>query len=151
MQKVRGFEVVSAFQDNKNVVLPKRKTTQSAGYDFASCEGIVLWPMKITLVPTGIKSYMLSNEVLQLYIRSSLSLKGVVLVNGSGIIDADYYNNQNNEGHIMFPLMNISDAPIAISPGDRIGQGIFHGYFITDDDVADGIRVGGLGSTGVSG
>lgn len=103
---------------------------------------------KITLVPTGIKAKMDNNQVLKLFIRSSTPLNSyLVLANGVGIIDADYYNNPDNEGHIYFQILNLSPFQIILNKGDTIGQGIFERYEITEDDNAQGERLGGYGST----
>ena len=104
---------------------------------------------KPTLVPTGIKCKMENNQYLALSVRSSCPLKyWLVLANSTGIIDADYYNNPDNEGHIFFQIINFSPFPIMLKKGDTIGQGIIMNYNITDDDAASGERTGGLGSTG---
>lgn len=63
------------------------------------------------------------------------------------IIDSDYYNNPDNEGHIFFQLVNISPFYIQLKKGDRIGQGIIHKYITVEDDAAAGTREGGFGST----
>ena len=147
--KVRGFETVSAWAD-KNIRLPERKTAQSAGYDIEAAASTTLLPGKVTIVPTGLKAYMQSDEYLALFVRSGTAIKcGLMLVNGTGIIDADYYNNADNEGHIMVALYNTTDAPVSIEKGDRVAQGIFLKYLTVDDDAASGVRVGGVGSTGV--
>lgn len=102
-----------------------------------------------TLVPTGIKAYMQPDEVLILANRSSGPIKQhLILTNGIGIIDSDYYNNEGNEGHIMFQFVNYSNEDVVIKKGDRIGQGMFQKFLITDDDVPGGVRKGGHGSTG---
>lgn len=101
-----------------------------------------------TLVPTGIKCQLEENNYLELTIRSSSPLKyWLVLANGVGIIDADYYNNPSNEGEIFFQVINFSPYPIMLHKGDIIGQGIIKTYNVTDDDAAIGVRVGGMGST----
>lgn len=101
-----------------------------------------------TLVPTGIKCEMPNDMYLELSVRSSCPLKHwLVLANGVGIIDADYYNNPDNEGHIYFQLINLAPFEIMLRKGDVIGQGIFHKYYITDDDTAITERQGGFGST----
>ena len=103
---------------------------------------------KPTLVPTGIKCEMPEDFYLELSVRSSCPLKHwLILANGVGIIDADYYNNPDNEGHIFFQIINLSPFDILLKKGDTIGQGIFHKYLITDDDIAQGERTGGFGST----
>ena len=104
---------------------------------------------KITLVPTGIKCKMPTDYYLQLSVRSSLSLKHwIILGNGVGIIDADYYNNPDNEGHIYFQLINLLPVPIKINKGERFGQGVLLPYGICDNDKeVVNERTGGFGST----
>lgn len=159
----RGFEIVSNFK-KKDINLPVRKTNASAGYDFEAAESLIvpsIWKvlaekvfigeatgLKATLIPTGIKSYMLDDEYLQLSIRSGTALKtGLILANGVGIVDSDYYNNPDNEGHIMFPVHNLGFKDKLIKEGERIGQGLFLKYLKVDDDISDGTRTGGFGST----
>lgn len=105
---------------------------------------------KPTLVPTGMKCYLEPEMYLELSMRSSLPLKTwLVLANGVGIIDADYADNPDNEGHIYFQLINLSPFDILLKKGDAIGQGIIKYYNVTDDDVPTVTkRVGGFGSTG---
>ncbi len=149
MNGLRGFAVVSAWKD-KEIHLPCRKTAKSAGYDIESAVDVDLIPGKIQVIPTGLKAYMGSDEYLAIHIRSSLGIKhGIMLANGTGIIDSDYYNNEDNEGHIMCALYNSSETIFHIDRGDRIAQGIFMKYLTTDDDRAVGKRIGGIGSTGV--
>ena len=103
---------------------------------------------KPTLVPTGIKCEIPENMYLELSVRSSCPLKHwLILANGVGIIDADYYNNPDNEGHIFFQIINLSPFDIILKKGDAIGQGIFKKYYLTDDDAATAERQGGFGST----
>lgn len=103
---------------------------------------------KPTLVPTGIKCSLDPNTYLELSVRSSTPLKHwILLANGVGIIDADYYNNPDNEGHIYFQVINFSPVDIQLRKGDKIGQGIIKQYLITVDDNASGQRLGGFGST----
>ena len=159
----RGFEIVSNFK-KKDINLPVRKTNASAGYDFEAAESLIvpsIWKvlaekvfigeatgLKATLIPTGIKSYMFDDEYLQLSIRSGTALKtGLILANGVGIVDSDYYNNPDNEGHIMFPVHNLGFKDKLIKKGERIGQGLFLKYLKVDDDISDGTRTGGFGST----
>ena len=104
--------------------------------------------VKPTLVPTGIKCQLASDCYLELSVRSSTPLKHwLILANGVGIIDADYYNNPDNEGHIFFQIINLSPFDIMLKKGDTIGQGILKKYHVTDNDAADGFRAGGFGST----
>lgn len=103
---------------------------------------------KPSLVSTGVKCKLKEGTYLELSVRSSTPLKHwLVLANGVGIIDADYYNNPSNEGEIFFQLINLSPFPIRLRKGDIIGQGIIKTYSITEDDKSVGIRRGGLGST----
>ena len=103
---------------------------------------------KPTLVPTGIKCEMPEDMYLELSVRSSCPLKyWLILANGVGIIDADYYNNPDNEGHIFFQIINLSSFDILLKKGDTIGQGILKKYYLTDDDAATAERSGGFGST----
>lgn len=104
---------------------------------------------KPTLVSTGMKCCLSDEEYLELSVRSSSPLKyWLILANGVGIIDGDYYNNLDNEGEIFFQLINLSPFYINLHKGDRIGQGIIHRYYKVDNDNACGVRVGGYGSTG---
>lgn len=150
MSRQRGFEVVSKFE-HEDIHLPSRSTKGSAGYDFeASSDVTIPVGFKAVLVPTGIKAYMMDDEYLQVANRSSNPLKkGLIMANGIGIIDQDYYNNPDNEGHIMFQFMNITDQPIDIRKGDKIGQGIFLKYGCIDGErEITASRSGGFGSTG---
>lgn len=103
---------------------------------------------KPTLVSTGMKCKLDPGTYLELSVRSSSPLKyWLILANGVGIIDADYYNNPDNEGEIFLQMINLSPYDIIIRKGEAIGQGIIHTYLTTEDDVAFGDRVGGFGST----
>ena len=145
---IRGFEVVSAFEE-QNINLPTRKTTESAGYDIECAEAVTLEPNQVVLVPTGLKAFMAYDEYLAIHIRSSMAIKRkLALVNSTGIIDSDYYNNEENEGHIMIALLNFGNEPVTLEKGERVAQGIFSNYLITNDDDATGVRTGGIGSTG---
>lgn len=151
MEKIRGFEIAKGFED-KQINLPERKTKFSAGYDFEAAEDCVIPAFKPgmnpTLVKTGIKAYMQDDEVLLLYNRSSNpKKKGLILANSVGVIDKDYYGNQDNDGHIMFAFYNIKDEDVIIKKGECIGQAIFQKYFLADNDAAEGTREGGFGST----
>lgn len=151
MDKIRGFEVANGFE-GKNINLPVRKTKYSAGYDVEAAEDVIIPSfkkgVKPTLVKTGLKAYMQNNEYLMLANRSSNpGKKGLILANSVGIIDKDYYGNQDNDGHIMFAFFNIKEEDIEIKKGDTIGQAIFMPFLITDDDNAEGLREGGFGST----
>lgn len=156
---MRKFEYVERIKHSKNfqsegwnMKLPERSTKKSAGYDFYNPEDIVIQPYKIgdnpTLVPTGVKAQMEDKEWLMLVNRSSNpKKKKLVIPNSVGIIDADYYNNPDNEGEIMFAFYNLSNEPVELKSGDKLGQGIFMNYLTVDNDNADGERIGGFGST----
>ena len=151
MDKIRGFEVAKGFED-KGINLPIRKTKNSAGYDIEAAEDCIIPAFKIgqkpTLVKTGLKAYCPPDEFYMLCNRSSNpSKKGLVLANGVGIIDSDYYENPDNDGHFMFAFYNIKDEDIEIKKGDCIGQAIFMKYLTVDNDNATGERKGGFGST----
>ena len=149
--KNRGFEIAKGWED-KDINLPVRKTAHSAGYDFEAAEDVLIPSFKKgmapTLVATGIKSYMMDDEVLYLYNRSSNpKKKGLILANSVGVIDKDYYGNPDNDGHIMFAFFNVKDEDITIKKGEAIGQGVFSKYLVVDNDDAEGDRTGGFGST----
>ncbi len=151
MEKVRGFEIAKGFE-NMGINLPERKTKCSAAYDIESAEDIVIPSfkkgMKPTLVKTGLKAYMQDDEVLYLFAKSSgFSKKGIMLSNATGVIDGDYYGNEDNDGHIMFSVINMKDEDMVIKKGDAIGQAMFSKYLKVDNDNATEIRKGGFGST----
>ena len=151
MERVRGFEVAKGFEQ-AGINMPVRKTKYSAGYDVEAAEDCVVPAFKAgqapTLVKTGIKAYMPEDEYLMLCNRSSNpKKKGLVLSNGVGIVDADYYGNPDNDGAIMYAFYNFFAEDVQIKKGDVIGQAIFQKYGIVDNDSAQGERVGGFGST----
>ena len=190
-----AFEKISKYADDELVIVPSRKTAQSAGYDFCAAEDTIIPPFveimedamladmedrkvkehyadvrefmekeypftldriaaiskkfdaKVALVPTGVKCKIPDGYFLQLSVRSSLPLKHwLILGNGVGIIDADYYNNPDNEGHIYFQIINLLPVPIKIQKGECFGQGILMEYHTTGDNVTT-TREGGFGST----
>lgn len=177
MTKKRGFEVVSRYQD-KGINLPKRATTASAGYDIEAAEDTVIptiWKALLAvddvsaaqvagelplasqdhlgsvLVPTGVKAFMPDDEYLLLANRSSNPMKrGLVLPNGIGVIDADYYGNGSNEGEIFVQLINYGRTDYIVKKGDRIAQGIFTPYKTVSDEQGAELnrRSGGFGSSG---
>ena len=147
--KIRGFEKIAKYAA-VDFPMPERKTQKSAGYDFCLPEDVVLEPGKLQLVPTGIKAYMQDGEYLGMHIRSSMAVKKrIMLVNNVGIIDADYYNNADNEGHIMLALLNTGNEPWALPKGECVAQGIFYNYLVADGDAEaeKAVRGGGFGST----
>ena len=147
----RGFEVVKGYED-KGINLPVRKTKHSAAYDIEAAEEVVLpsfkQGMKPILIPTGLKAYMQSDEVLLIVPRSSGPKKqGISFPHNVGVIDSDYYNNSDNEGHIFVQCINLKDEDVVIKKGEAVAQAIFQKYLTVDDDEAEGIRTGGFGST----
>lgn len=180
--KKRGFEVVSRYQQ-EDIRLPQRQTRAAAGYDLEAAEDFVvptIWRQPLAqvlgsylhsalkrenffeqaqkvlqpvLVPTGLKVYMPSQEVLLLVSRSSGPLKrGLVMPNAVGVIDADYYNNPHNEGEIFVQMLNFFPRDRVIHKGERICQGIFVNYLVTDQELKEAQapeRQGGFGSSGL--
>ncbi len=149
--RTRGFEVVKEYA-NKGINLPVRKTKHSAAYDIEAAEEVVLPSfqkgMKPTLIPTGLKAYMQSDEVLLIVPRSSGPKKqGISFPHNVGVIDSDYYNNPDNEGHIFVQCINLKDEDVVIKKGEAVAQAIFQKYLTVDDDNAEGMRTGGFGST----
>ena len=145
---VRGFEVCGEEYRKhlgEEIELPIRGDRRSAGYDIKTPCDIVLQPNERKLVFTDVCAYMLDDEVLELYVRSSIGVKyGVVLSNGTGIIDSSYYPR-----NIGLPLWNTSDKVVEFKKGERIAQGIFKKYLVTDDDnCLKEERDGGFGSSG---
>ena len=152
---MRGFEKVSKNEFSKysenfeSIIIPKRGTNNSAGYDFYIPFDISIKPNEKVIVASGIKAYMNPNEVLFIVIRSSLGIKhGMRLLNQVGVIDSDYYNNPDNEGHILIGLENTSNEVINFNAGDRIVQGIFLNYLTALNEEKPKVkRLGGIGST----
>lgn len=172
------FKAVSRFAADEDMLMPRRGTAASAGYDFVVAEDIVIpsydilmeklvdeteyrpltltemaaltkrTGIKPTLVSTGVKCFLPKDMYLELSVRSSTPLKHwLIMANSIGIIDADYYNNPDNEGEIFFQMINLSPFPIQLRKGDRIGQGILKTYELVENDAAEGVRQGGFGST----
>ena len=134
-----------------NLKLPKRATSGSAGYDFFAPFDISIKPWESIVIPTGIRcKFENENFVLKIYPKSGLGFKyGVGLANTVGIIDADYYNS-DNEGHIMIKLTNYNaNETVSIRRGKSFAQGIFEMYGLTvdDDEAEKQTRNGVFGST----
>lgn len=156
---MRSFEKISFEQFSKDInddkilydeyELPKRSTISSAGYDFFALYDYSLKPGEIKKIPTGIKAMMNHDEVLFLIDRSSMGFKyNVRMCNQVGVIDADYYNNGANEGHIYIKIQNEGDKVYYVKKGEAIIQGIFIKYLTADNEnEIKNQRVGGIGST----
>lgn len=165
-KRLRGFEVVAdehrlakdIFTDEgkrkheflTDITLPTRADEGSAGYDFYLAKDITLLPAQKMLVFTDVKAYMQEDEILYLYIRSSLAVKqGIMLSNNVGIVDSSYYSNKGNDGNIGLALVNTSGRAVALKKGERIAQGIFAKYLVADvDETSKEVRDGGIGSSG---
>ena len=133
----------------ESIELPKRSTSNSAGYDIRSAIDTIIHPGESKVIKTGIKVCMNEDEVFYLYIRSSLGFKyDITLSNSVGVIDSDYYNNSDNEGHINVKLINHGDKDFEVHVGDRVAQGVFMKYLTIDnEEKIDKKRTGGMGST----
>lgn len=142
---MRGFEKISFEQFKKDVVddielyneyqLPKRETANAAGYDFYALYDYTLAPGEIRKIPTGIKVYMEADDVLLLLDRSSMGFKhNVRFCNQVGVIDADYYNNSNNEGHMWIRIQNEGTEDYVVKKGDGMCQGMFVKYLKVDNE-----------------
>lgn len=142
------FEKVNKITED--IKLPERSTLNSAGYDFFAIEDVTLPAKKLTRVMTGVKCELMPNQVLILANRSSNpSKKGLILANGIGVVDADYYGNPDNDGEMGFEFYNILDEDIVIKKGEKLGQGIIIKFDKTEDDYVIKTRESGWGSTGV--
>ncbi|MDY6367359.1 MAG: deoxyuridine 5'-triphosphate nucleotidohydrolase [Clostridia bacterium] len=155
MNKIAKFEKVSKNEFLKSgtesayesVILPRRATSGSAGYDFFAPEEFTLAPGETIKVATGIRVKIENGWVLQIFPRSSLGFKYRLTLNNTvGIIDSDYYNAEN-EGHIFIKLTNCGNLPLTVEKGKAFAQGVFTPFGITYDDDCTADRTGGIGST----
>ena len=147
-KKQRGFQRINVHPGDFKPSIPSRATAGSAGYDFVSTAYTELQPGESVTIPTKIRAYMPEDEVLLIYIRSSLGIKrGLTLCNGTSVIDSDYYGNEDNGGEIMIAIRNNSDKVQSIHMGERIAQGVFVKYQTCGDEPKRK-RSGGIGSTG---
>lgn len=168
MAKVRGFEVCKGYE-NMEIHLPIRKTTHSVAYDLETPEEVTvpsIWKtvfsnfskwlkgddnydeIKPTMIKTGIKAYFNEDEALFLLNRSSNPGKrGLVLANSVGLIESDYYGNEDNDGNLIFAYYNFFPVDVTLKQFDTIGQAYFQQYLKADNDNATGIRTGGFGLT----
>lgn len=145
---LRKFDYVERIKE-KDFELPKRSTKNSGGYDFVVPEDTICKSHEITMVKSGVKAYFPDDEVLLLFNRSSNpKKKGLIILNGVGVVDSDYVDNSDNEGEIAGLFYNMLDEDVVLKAGEKMMQGIFVKFEITDDDNAEGKRSGGFGSTG---
>ena len=146
---MRGFEKAKGFED-LDFELPKRSTLHSAGYDIAIIEDLEINPGEIKSGVTGIKAYMMDDEVLKMYPRSSLPRNySLTIPNNVGIIDKDYYGNSENDGVISVTLHNFGNKKVFLKKGERVAQGIFQKYLTSPfEEQVTSVRNGGFGSTG---
>lgn len=145
------FEIVSnehRKHPNVAVKLPMRSTAKAGAYDFFSPVEMTIAPHTQAMLWTDVKAKMPHDLLLMLNVRSSMGKHGIRLANTLGWVDADYYTNLSNDGNIGLLLENNGDTPFEIHPGDRIAQGTFVRYYITEDDDVSTERSGGFGSTG---
>ena len=153
MERIAKFEKVSKNEETKDfydyIMLPKRATSGSAGYDFYLPFDLTIKPNESVKVYTGIRAKIDPDYVLMIFPRSGLGTKyNLMLDNTVGVIDSDYYNALN-EGHIIVALTNHSDKVLELKRGDRFAQGVFLKFGITVDDDTKSERLGGHGSTGM--
>lgn len=155
MEKIARFYKVSEQEFLKSgtketfdgIILPKRATKGSAGYDFFAPETFSLSPKETVKIATGIRAEIKDGWVLAIFPRSGLGFKyRLSLDNTVGIIDSDYFNAEN-EGHIFIKMTNCGDKTLTVEKGKAFAQGIFLPFGITFDDDCEKIRTGGFGST----
>ena len=131
--------------------LPQYATAQSAGMDLRAntSEPFTLNPLERKLVPTGLFIALPEGYEAQVRPRSGLALKhGITVLNTPGTIDADY------RGEIGVVLVNLSNEPFTIEPGERIAQMVIAKYeqanFLVVEELDETERgAGGYGHTGV--
>lgn len=133
-------------------VAPVRATPGSAAMDLhAACgeAGVTLPPMGRAVIPTGVAIELPGPDVVALvFARSGLAVRhGLALSNGVGVIDSDY------RGEISVGLVNLSDAPYTVQPGERIAQLAVVPVLLPALERAEALTptargAGGFGSTG---
>ena len=145
----RFFEVVrdDCRKNSGDIKLPTRATEYSAGYDFFSPVDIIIEPQESVMMWTDVKAHMYYDNALIIIPRSSMGKQPIMIANTVGLIDNDYYGNEDNDGNIGFRLLNLGKTPYEIKAGDRIGQGIFIKYGTVKNDNTISKRSGGFGST----
>ena len=134
----------------EDIIIPKRATKYSAGYDFFAPFGFSLKPGEIITIPTGIKCYLETDKFLAIVPRSGLGFKYKLrLANTLGVVDADYVDNDSNEGHIFIRISNENNEgkELKVNKGEAFAQGIILSYFVAEEEEITEERKGGFGST----
>lgn len=150
---VRKFEIVCDYKlkyglKAEDIILPKRSTKHSAGYDLYCPIDVTIPAGKIETIWTNVKAQCEDDECYLVIIRSSMGRKDICLANDVGLIDSDYYSNPDNDGNIGVALKNRNETDFVINKGDRIAQVVFIKYLKTDDDVeSECERTSGFGHT----
>ena len=152
MDRIAEFMKISKSTKNEafydDIILPKRATSGSAGYDFFIPYDLTINPNESVKIETNVRCKIDKEYVLMIFPRSSLGFKyKLQLDNTVGVVDSDYFN-ADNEGHIIVALTNWSDKKLELKKNDRFAQGVFLKFGITIDDDVNSIRTGGYGSTG---
>lgn len=137
--------------NKSNNPLPEYSTSQSAGMDLRAfiTEPVILGVIDRALIPTGLYIEMPDGYEAQVRPRSGLAIKhGITVINSPGTIDADY------RGEICVELVNLSNTPFTVEPGERIAQLVFAKYekadFIEVEELSETERgTGGIGHTGL--
>lgn len=144
-----GFsDAKAAYQ---KIVLPKRATRGSAGYDFFLPFHLELKAGDSVIVPTGVCAKINDGFALFIFPKSGLGFNfRLQLDNTVGIVDTDYFF-ADNEGHIMIKIGNNSreGKTLSFAAGKGFAQGVFLPFGITESDDAKAPRRGGFGSTEV--
>lgn len=99
--------------------LPRYQTPGAAAFDLAAAADLVVAPGQLALVPTGLVFAVPDGHFLAIVARSSLPRRGLIVANGLGVVDSDY-RGPADEARVL--VLNYTDAPVAITKGDRIAQ-----------------------------
>jgi dUTP pyrophosphatase len=157
LRKEYGFEIVRDDELKKwnlskeDIIMPRRKTKFSAGYDLHTPIGLRVETFTNYLIPTGLKCKMPNDYCMKISLRSGFANKNnITMLNAEGLIDSDYYGNVDNDGHIFLGVFYLGKEtldPFHLKKGVGVAQAKFEVYK-TFSDVVEEVRVGGLGSTG---
>lgn len=146
----RYFEIVNDTyrKTDTNITLPTRATKSSIAYDFYSPIDTVINPMQSIMIWTDVKAKFNADEALLINVRSSMGKHPIMIANTQGWIESDYFSNLDNDGNIGIRLFNLGTEPYEIKVGDRIAQGMFIKYLVSDNGNTEQERTGGFGSSG---